>query len=135
MRTAALKNCRLVARYRAQPALKWEWERKALVMKSGRGVPSGGLTGLPVATGEVGRVDGAKRRIAGKDWIMRTILKVLSVGLVLGMPALAIAAPKPMPSPPRPVPELSVGGAGAALALLVGGALMLSERRRRETSK
>lgn len=66
---------------------------------------------------------------------MRTILKVLSVGLVLGMPALAIAAPKPMPSPPRPVPELSVGGAGAALALLVGGALMLSERRRRETSK
>ena len=66
---------------------------------------------------------------------MRNVLKVLSVGLVLGMPALAMAAPKKMPSPPRSVPELSVGGAGAALALLVGGVLMMTERRRREQSK
>lgn len=84
---------------------------------------------------------------------MRNVLRVLSVSLLLGMPAVAVAGPsatgygatdvagheanwwKPTPPRPRPVPELSVGGAGAALALLAGGVLMMSERRRREQSK
>jgi len=84
---------------------------------------------------------------------MRNVLRVLSVGLLLGMPAVAVAGPsatgygateaaghsanwwwKPTPRP-QPVPELSVGGAGAALAVLVGGALMMAERRRREHGK
>lgn len=82
---------------------------------------------------------------------MRNVLRVLSVGLLLGMPAVAMAGPsataygasevagheatwwwKPTP---RPVPELSVGGAGAALAVLVGSVLMMAERRRREHNK
>jgi len=83
---------------------------------------------------------------------MRKVLTVLSVGFLLGMPAVALAGPSASaygatqaasheatwwkPSKPvRPVPELSVGGAGAALAILVGGVLMMTERRRREHNK
>lgn len=82
---------------------------------------------------------------------MRKVLTVLSVGFLLGMPAVALAGPSATaygasqaagheatwwkPKPVRPVPELSVGGAGAALAVLVGGVLMMAERRRREQSK
>lgn len=82
---------------------------------------------------------------------MRNVLRVLSVGLLLGMPAVAVAGPNATgygatdvagheanwwrPPRPRPVPELSVGGAGAAIAVLVGSVLMMAERRRREQSK
>jgi len=88
---------------------------------------------------------------------MRNVLKVLSISLLLGTPAVALAGPSatgygasnvagnevnwfkpapPRPRPsPRPVPELSVGGAGAAIALLAGAVMMMSERRRRGQSK
>ena len=82
---------------------------------------------------------------------MRNVLRVLSVSLLLGMPAVAVAGPSATgygatdvagheanwwkPARPRPVPELSVGGAGAALAVLLGSVLMMAERRRREHGK
>lgn len=39
-------------------------------------------------------------------------------------------APAPTPQPTSQVPELDPNAAGAALALLVGGALLIRERRR-----
>ena len=80
---------------------------------------------------------------------MRNVVRALSVGLLLGLPAVAMAGPSATGYgateaashqanwwwKPRPVPELSVGGAGAALAVLVGSVLMMAERRRRERSK
>jgi hypothetical protein len=66
--------------------------------------------------------------------MFRKLLWVVPLGLALSSVG---SEAKPKDKPPKPIdaPELDMRASGAALALLVGGALVLSERRRRKPER
>lgn len=68
--------------------------------------------------------------------VMSTVLKYLVIAYICLLPALASANGKEQPrqfSGSASVPELDAGASGAALALLIGGAFVLTHRRRRNS--
>jgi MYXO-CTERM domain-containing protein len=69
--------------------------------------------------------------------MMRKLLWIVPLALTLSVSSIEAKPGHKPPKPPKPTPapEFDPSAGGAALALLLGGAWVLSERRRREAER